>query len=87
LKADWARLLEGFDAAITPAATGPAPPFQEGTGSPVCALTWSVLGVPAVSVPLLESHGLPLGIQVVGASGGDRAVLASAHWLLQDARG
>jgi Asp-tRNA(Asn)/Glu-tRNA(Gln) amidotransferase A subunit family amidase len=83
LRRALAETLAGFDAAITPAATGPAPRFEDGTGSPLCALIWSITGAPAVSLPLLEVRGLPLGVQVVGPYGADRAVLAAARWLEQ----
>jgi Asp-tRNA(Asn)/Glu-tRNA(Gln) amidotransferase A subunit family amidase len=83
LRRALAESLAGFDAAIAPAATGPAPRFEEGTGSPLCALIWSITGAPAVSLPLLAVRGLPLGVQVVGAHGADRAVLAAAQWLEQ----
>ena len=81
LRRALAETLADFDAAITPAATGPAPRFDEGTGSPLCALIWSITGAPAISLPLLELRGLPLGVQVVGPHGADRAVLAAARWL------
>jgi len=39
---------------------------------------WSVLGWPAVSVPGLLVTGLPVGLQIVGPPGSDRALLAVA---------
>ena len=40
------------------------------------------MGAPAVNVPgLHNAAGLPLGIQLVGAYGRDRATLQAAHWL------
>ena len=76
-----AEALVGFEAAITPATTGPAPLYESGTGSPICSLIWSLSGAPSLSLPLLQVEGLPLGVQVVGPHGADRAVLRAAHWL------
>jgi Asp-tRNA(Asn)/Glu-tRNA(Gln) amidotransferase A subunit family amidase len=81
LRRALAEALAGFDAAVTPAATGPAPRAEQGTGSPLCALIWSLTGAPVLSLPLLRVGGLPLGVQVVGPHGADRAVLAAARWL------
>jgi Asp-tRNA(Asn)/Glu-tRNA(Gln) amidotransferase A subunit family amidase len=39
---------------------------------------WTYLGAPAISVPLLEVDGLPLGVQFVGRRGGDAHLLAVA---------
>ena len=76
-----AEALAGFDAAITPAATGPAPLFESGTGNPICSLIWSLTGAPSLSLPLLQVDGMPLGVQVVGPHGADRVVLRAAHLL------
>ena len=81
LRRALADTLAGFDAAVTPAATGRAPRAEQGTGNPLCALIWSLTGAPALSLPLLRAGGLPLGVQVVGPHGADRAVLAAARWL------
>jgi Asp-tRNA(Asn)/Glu-tRNA(Gln) amidotransferase A subunit family amidase len=46
-----------------------------------CSL-WTLAGVPAVSLPLLAGEaGLPLGLQLVGAPGGDARLLRTANWL------
>jgi aspartyl-tRNA(Asn)/glutamyl-tRNA(Gln) amidotransferase subunit A len=43
------------------------------------ASPWSVLGLPAVSVPAPRSPGdLPVGLQLIGSPGGDEALLAAA---------
>jgi Asp-tRNA(Asn)/Glu-tRNA(Gln) amidotransferase A subunit family amidase len=56
-------------ALLTPAAIEVAPAAQEGTGDPIFAATWTLLGAPALSLPLLTGEsGLPLGLQVVGAA-------------------
>ena len=75
-------LFADYDAHLTPAATGEAPQGLESTGSPVFCTIWTLLGTPALSLPLLTGPaGLPLGVQLVGPRGGDAALLATAAWL------
>lgn len=75
-------LLDRFTAILTPAAPGPAPKLDEGiTGSPIFNGLWTYLGMPAISVPLLEVDGLPLGVQLVGARNDDGRLLRTANWL------
>ena len=75
-------LFERFDALLTPAAPGEAPVGLQQTGSPVFCTIWTLLGVPAVSLPLLRGPaGLPLGVQLVGGWGEDARLLSAAAWL------
>ena len=70
-----------YDAILTPATTGTAPPWDS-TGDPAFGTLWSLCGVPAISLPLLHGDdGLPLGVQWVGAPGSDAALLRTARWL------
>ncbi len=73
--------VEGFDAVLTPAAPGPAPASLETTGNPIFCTMWTYLGTPAVSLPLLKSKGLPLGVQLVGLRRDDAGLLRTANWL------
>lgn len=69
---------------LTPAAPGPAPAFENGTGDPIFNRIWSLLGFPCCAVPILaDGEGRPMGVQAVGRWGADRAVLSVAHWLLE----
>jgi Asp-tRNA(Asn)/Glu-tRNA(Gln) amidotransferase A subunit family amidase len=86
---DLRRALAGwfdtFDAIVTPAATGEAPMGLQSTGSPVFCTIWSLLGMPAISLPLLSGpHGLPIGVQLVGRWGEDARLLRTAAWLCQN---
>ena len=79
-----------YDAALTPAAPGGAPKGLAFTGSRSQTMLWTMLGVPAVNVPVLTVGGLPLGLQVVGRFGADATTLRAAAWCaarLQEARG
>lgn len=70
------------DVLITPAAPGEAPADLSITGNPVFCTTWTLAGVPALSLPLLEGPaGLPVGVQLVGARRDDARLLRSARWL------
>ncbi|MBP2674856.1 MAG: amidase, partial [Deltaproteobacteria bacterium] len=59
-----------FDAIVTPAVPGEAPVGLESTGSPIFCTIWTLCGAPAITLPLLKgSHGMPIGVQLVGAAG------------------
>lgn len=74
--------IERHDALLTPAAPGEAPAGLQQTGSPVFCTIWTLLGLPAVSLPLLQGPaGLPLGVQLVGWWGEDARLLRTAAWL------
>ena len=79
-----APVFDEFDAILTPAAPGEAPRGLASTGNPVFCTTWTYLGVPAVTLPLLQSAaGLPIGVQLVGRRGNDARLLRSARWLVK----
>jgi Asp-tRNA(Asn)/Glu-tRNA(Gln) amidotransferase A subunit family amidase len=66
VRAIYARLAGACDAAITLSAPGPAPLGLGSTGEPAFVVPGSLLGVPALSLPLLETEALPLGLQLLG---------------------
>jgi Asp-tRNA(Asn)/Glu-tRNA(Gln) amidotransferase A subunit family amidase len=78
---DVLGVLDDFDAILTPPAAGPAPAGLGSTGNPVFAGLWTYLGMPAVSLPLLEANGLPIGVQLVGERRDDAHLLCIADWL------
>ena len=43
----------------------------------------SLLGTPALALPVLEDEGLPLGLQLIGAAGADAALFELAAGVLQ----
>jgi Asp-tRNA(Asn)/Glu-tRNA(Gln) amidotransferase A subunit family amidase len=73
--------MNPVDAFITYAAPGAAP-TRETTGDPRFNKLVTLLGLPAVHVPVQrDEEGLPLGVQVVGAFGADHHTLAAAAFL------
>jgi Asp-tRNA(Asn)/Glu-tRNA(Gln) amidotransferase A subunit family amidase len=59
------------DACISLSAPAAAPLGLDSTGDPACTAHASLLGIPAISLPLLQDDGLPLGLQVTGFINGD----------------
>jgi Asp-tRNA(Asn)/Glu-tRNA(Gln) amidotransferase A subunit family amidase len=74
------QALQGFDALLLAATSGPAP-SPETTGNPKFNSLWSYAGLPTVSIPCaIASDGLPLSLQFVGAMFGEGSLLATAAW-------
>jgi len=84
LHASFTELFEQrYDAILTPAAAGTAPVGLESTGDPAFCMLWTLCGMPALSVPLMQGvNGLPLGVQLVGPRHGDARLLRTARWLV-----
>lgn len=81
-------VFDEYDALLTPATRGEAPIGLDSTGDPVFCTTWTYLGTPAVTLPLMQSEaGLPLGIQLVGRRGNDARLLRTARWLVRAVAG
>ncbi len=77
------KALATYDALIVPASPGPAPKGLGSTGNAVFNGMWTYLGVPCVSLPLLQVNGLPLGVQLVGRRREDGKLLRTAKWLAE----
>jgi len=78
------EVFEDYDAILTPSTPGPAPAGIEATGSPVMNTIWTFCGTPAINLPILQSpDGLPMGVQVVGATNDDARLFRSTRWLLE----
>src|SRR5467141_1153931 len=79
--------MERYDAILTPAAPGPAPKGLSATGDPSFCTLWTLCGMPALSLPLLQgADGLPLGVQLVGRRGFDARLLRTPRWLVEATR-
>jgi len=83
IRTGYAQLSAQFDAVLTLSAPGPAPMGLESTGNPVFNVPATLLGVPALSLPLLSVDALPLGLQVIGFRDADAALFAVAKWLVE----
>ena len=74
---EWAAQ---YDAVLTIPAVGEAPGLET-TGDPRFCSRWTFVGAPALVMPTgLGPSGLPLGLQLVGARGSDRRLVAAAAW-------
>ncbi|MCC7484962.1 MAG: amidase [Burkholderiales bacterium] len=81
---EFAAAMSRFDAAVTPPATGEAPATLAETGNPAFCTLWTLLGVPAVTLPAGSGpSGLPLGLQIVGQVDADDILLSVASWCEQ----
>lgn len=75
-------LLATRDVLLTLATAGEAPKGLHATGDASFNLTWSLLGLPCLSLPLgCGPGGLPLSVQLVGARQSDRKLLCIGHWI------
>jgi Asp-tRNA(Asn)/Glu-tRNA(Gln) amidotransferase A subunit family amidase len=76
--AEW---LQRFDALIAPATPAGAPEGLQTTGDPSCCTLASLLGGPAMTLPIgQDARALPLGMQLIALPGRDTRLLATAAW-------
>lgn len=74
-------LLYQADALLTPGIPGPAPHGLSSTGNPVMQGPWTIMGIPAISLPSgLSQSGLPLAVQLGGPPRAEDRLLAVARW-------
>jgi Asp-tRNA(Asn)/Glu-tRNA(Gln) amidotransferase A subunit family amidase len=77
------EVLLDYGYILTPSAPGPAPKDLTTTGNPVFCAFWTFIGVPAITLPILEADGMPMGVQLIGRRGDDGRLLRAARWLVQ----
>lgn len=76
-----ADLFGRYDLLLAPAAPGEAPVGLEATGDPVFSRLWSLLHLPAITLPgLAGPAGLPVGIQLLAGRGENEKLLSHALW-------
>jgi amidase len=74
--------MSGYDAVLTLPAFGEAPKGLHYTGDAEYCAPWTLLGVPALSLPAgFGKNGLPLGVQIVGPYRQDYRTLRVAKWV------
>jgi Asp-tRNA(Asn)/Glu-tRNA(Gln) amidotransferase A subunit family amidase len=77
-------VFEEADVLLAPCVNGEAPPGLGETGDPGFQAIWTILHVPALSLPTHRGrNGLPVGIQLVGMRHADQKLLACARWIWQ----
>ncbi|HEY5365125.1 MAG TPA: amidase family protein, partial [Casimicrobiaceae bacterium] len=75
---DW---MAHFDAVMSPPARGTAPASLDTTGDPACCALWSLLGFPAITLPIgLAGNRMPLGMQLASTPDSDDSLLSVAAW-------
>ena len=85
MKFDLSALFKKFDAIITPAAPGEAPRDLSTTGNAMFNGYWTMMGVPAISLPLLKGkNSLPIGVQVITSWKKDNLLLNISDTILKD---
>jgi Asp-tRNA(Asn)/Glu-tRNA(Gln) amidotransferase A subunit family amidase len=83
LNAELNEIFDDYDAILTPSAAGEAPVGLEATGSPAFCTIWTLCGVPALNLPILQGpNGMPVGAQLVSHRGDDARLFRTANWLL-----
>jgi Asp-tRNA(Asn)/Glu-tRNA(Gln) amidotransferase A subunit family amidase len=84
VRATYAKAASRYDAFVTLGACGAAPVGLGSTGNTAMNVAASLLGCPALTLPLLQDEGLPLGLQLLGATDHDAALFAIANWLVRE---
>ena len=83
LHSELASRVDGF---VTLASPGPGPVGMD-QGSAIFNEPSSVLGAPALSLPLMAVDGAPVGAQLMGRIGGDEALTACGLWVAEHVLG
>jgi Asp-tRNA(Asn)/Glu-tRNA(Gln) amidotransferase A subunit family amidase len=81
----YAKVAGRYDAFVTLGACGAAPIGLGSTGNTAMNVAASLLGCPALTLPLLHDEGLPLGLQLLGATDRDAALFEVANWVAREA--
>lgn len=87
IRGEFDAAFEKFDLLLTPTAPNTAFRFGEKSGDPLqmyledlCTVSVNTAGIPAISLPCgFDGEGLPIGMQLIGPSFGEAAILRAAH--------
>jgi Asp-tRNA(Asn)/Glu-tRNA(Gln) amidotransferase A subunit family amidase len=83
IRSRYAELASSFDACVTLSAPGAAPAGLQATGNPQFAVPSSLLGVPALSLPVFLIDRMPLGLQIIGFANADAHAFAISAWVMK----
>ena len=76
-------LARRCDAMVTLASPGPGPVGID-QGSAIYNEASSIIGMPAISLPVMTVEDMPLGMQIKGRVHGDEALTAAGRWISQE---
>jgi Asp-tRNA(Asn)/Glu-tRNA(Gln) amidotransferase A subunit family amidase len=81
LRARIRPLTDRYDVLLAPAAVGEAPMGLGATGDPIFSRLWTLLRLPAITLPgFTGPSGLPVGVQLLAGLYEDERLLAHALW-------
>ncbi len=82
LRAELPGVFGDCDLLLTAPCDGEAPIGIRTTGNPYFSAIWTALYVPCLTVPAFTGpNGMPIGAQLIGRPGHDRALLDAARWV------
>jgi Asp-tRNA(Asn)/Glu-tRNA(Gln) amidotransferase A subunit family amidase len=70
-------IFKEYSLLLSPSALGAAPYGLASTGDPAMNAVWTALRTPVIGIPM-RTAGLPLGLQIIAASGADGMLLQVA---------
>jgi aspartyl-tRNA(Asn)/glutamyl-tRNA(Gln) amidotransferase subunit A len=80
-RAELADLMRDVDVLLTPSTPAAAPADLSTTGDRRFQGPWTSAGIPAITLPTgLDSHGMPMGVQLASPWFTEERLLAVAHW-------
>lgn len=81
LRARVQDLTERYDVLLAPAAVGEAPLGLGATGDPIFSRAWTLLRLPAITLPgFVGPAGMPVGVQLIAGLHENERLLAHALW-------
>jgi len=82
-RALYAQLKNETNLCITLSAPSAAPVGLDWTGDPNFTVPTSLLGIPAITLPILEDEDLPLGLQLIGFVNEDADLFSLARTIIK----